>query len=155
MVLNLTAPLLSLWPSVLPLELPHLSSPWNQSWAVCLPWSGGKLMSTSRAGQPWALHPSVHELPFLSDCTLHSSIHGMNDGVSMNKIWDQSWRDMEVILPLLLDEEHLHMWTHSGPAVSVWVLCIPLDPSIWPPVYDWAKILTPSGTGGYLELCCP
>lgn len=115
MLLNLTVPLLSPWPSVLPLGLLHLSSPQNQSWAVCVPWSGGKLLSTRRAGQPWALHPSVHEPPFLSDYTLHSLICGMNDGVSMNKIWHQSWRDMEVILPLLLVYfRHVdNLWTCS------------------------------------------
>lgn len=147
MFLNLTVPLLSPWPTVLPLGLPHLSSPQNQSWAVCVPWSGGKLLSTSRAGQPWALHPSVHELPFLSDCTLHSS--------SMAWMMESAWIKYETKAGetwkwfFLCSWSALDMWTLSGLAVSVWVLCIPLNLSIWPPVYDWAKTLIP---GGCLEL---
>lgn len=136
-ILNLTASLLSPWPSVLPLGLPHLSSPQNQSWAVCAPWSGVKLLSASRADQPWPCIPLSMNL--LSCPTEHFSIHDMNDGVSMNKMRPklETWQWF-----LLCYWSNLDMWTLSGPAVSVWVLFIPLSLSIWHPVYYWAKTLT-------------
>lgn len=103
-LLSKAAIILSPWPPVQPLGHSHLSRSQNQCWAVFPHWFERRLPSASRADQPRALHPPVpRQFPFLSQiCTVHPSIHGLNEAVSMNKVWDQGLRDLEVVPALLL-----------------------------------------------------